>query len=147
MRKEIDYAYFNKKQIQAAQLMAASEENLTNEQIAKTVGVDVSTFYRWKKDKKFMEMYQDLCETYMDEFLAEAYRELRKGVRKGSIKAMELYLKRSGKLIDRREVTKDMTLEVTTIEGKTNEQLRKEAIEMERKFLGQVVEAEVINDE
>jgi hypothetical protein len=40
-----------------------------------------------------------------------------------------------------------MTLEVTTIDGKTNDQLRKEAIEMEKKFLGQVVEAEVIDDE
>jgi AcrR family transcriptional regulator len=143
MRKEIDYSYFSKAQIEAARLMATSEEKLTNEQIAKAVGVDVRTFYRWKKDKKFMEMYQELCESYMDDFLAEAYRELRKGVRKGSVKAMELYLKRSGKLIDRKEVSTEIDMQMT-IEQKTNEQLRREVIEMQQKVLGRAVEAEVI---
>lgn len=147
MRKEIDYSYFTQPQIEAAKIMATSEKKMTSEQIAKTVGVDVRTFYRWKKDQKFMDMYAEFCEAEMDEFLAEAYRQLKKGVLRGNVKFVELYLKRSGKLIDRREVTKDMTLEVTTIDGKTNDQLRKEAIEMEKKLLGQVVEAEVISDE
>lgn len=147
MRKEIDYRYFSKPQIKAARLMATSEEKMTNEQIAQAVGVDKRTLYRWKNDKKWMEMYNELCEQEMDEFLGEAYKYLKKSIRSGSIKGMELYLKRSGKLIDRKEVTKDMTLEVTTIEGKTNDQLRKEALEMEKKLLGQIIEAEVMEDE
>lgn len=147
MRKEIDYSQFTREQIKAARLMANMEEKKTNDEIAAEVGISSRQLYRWKKDKKFMELYSDLCEAEMDEFLSEAYSLLKKGVRSGSVKFMELYLKRSGKLIDRKEVTNDIDVQITTIEGKTNEQLRKEAIEMEKKFLGNVIDAEVIEDE
>lgn len=147
MRKEIDYAAYTKEQIKAARLMATLDEKLSNAEIAEQVGISERQLYRWKKDKKFMDLFTDLCEAEMDEFLSEAYRYLKKGVRSGSVKFLELYLKRSGKLIDRKEVTNDIDIQVTTIEGKTNDQLRREAIEMERKFLGNVIDAEVIDDE
>lgn len=147
MRKEIDYRYFSKQQIKAAQIMATMEEKITVEEIANMVGVDKRTIYRWKKDKKWAEMFNELCRQDMDEFLAEANKHLKKSIRSNSVKGLELYYKMQGMLIDRKEVTKDMSLEITTIEGKTNDQLRKEAIEMEKKLLGQVIEAEVLEDE
>lgn len=147
MRKEIDYMAYTKEQLKAAQLMANLDEKLKMSEIAEQVGISERQIYRWKKDKKFMDLYADLCEAEMDDFLAEAYSVLKKGVRSGSVKFMELYLKRSGKLIDRKEVSTDIDIQVTSIEGKTNEQLRKEAIEMEKKLLGNVIDAEVIDDD
>lgn len=147
MRKEIDYRYFSKQQIKAARLMATTEEKMTIEEIAKAVGVDKRTIYRWKNEKKWAEMYNELCQQDMAEFLSEANKHLKKSIRSNSVKGLELYYKMQGMLIDRKEVTKDMSLEITTIEGKTNDQLRKDALEMEKKLLGQIIEAEVIEDE
>ena len=104
-----------------------------------------------REDPEFIELLNDLADKYMDTFLAEIYRQLQKSVSKGSVKALELALKRSGKLIERREVTSDINIEVTPLQSKSNEQLLAEIKELESKLLAlpagdseSVIDAEVL---
>lgn len=137
MGKKIDYYTYSSEKLHAARMMTDPEVRMTNKEIADAVGVSERTLYRWKEDQDFLDLVNDLSEKYMDAFLGETYRQLQKAIRNGSVKAIELALKRSGKLIERREVSSDVNLEVIGIEGKTNEQLRKEILEMERMALGE----------
>lgn len=136
MAKEIDYSKFSTQQLAAARLMATPEQKMTNKEIAQAVGISERQLYRWKENREFLDLVNDLAEKYMDAFLGEVYREMRKSIMSGSVKAMELYLKRSGKLIDRKEVQSDVTIDVTTFDGKSNEDIMREIEEMERKQLG-----------
>lgn len=136
MAKDIDYSKYSQQQLSAARLMADPDCRMTNKEIAESVGVSDRTIYRWKEDREFLDLQNDLTDKYMDAFLSEVYRQLQKAVRQGSVKAIELALKRAGRLIEKREVTSDTTLEVVGIESKSNEQIQHEIEEMERKQLG-----------
>lgn len=87
----------------------------------------------------------------LDAYLSDVYRQLQKSVSRGSVKAIELALKRSGKLIDKREVSSDISIEVTAIDSKSNAQLENEIKELERKLKlslppGDIIDVEVGED-
>lgn len=136
---KIDYSKYKKEQIEAARMFAMREtgEKITIEEIAKKVGVTERTIYRWKEDPEFIELCNHLSDMVMDQFLSELYGHLRKQVRSGSVRAMELALKRMGKLIDRREVSSDVNVKVKGIEDKSIEELEAEAKAMEAELLGE----------
>jgi hypothetical protein len=82
------------------------------EEIAEECGVDTKTLYNWrKKDRNFIEYKNAITDLTLDDFYSEAMSMLMKLVRGtsnngiGSIKALELYLKTTGRLINRSEVT------------------------------------------
>lgn len=139
MEKKINYAEFKPEQIEAARLLATREvdtdQKLTYDEIAKKVGVNRRTLLRWREDEKFIALVEDIADKYMAMFLTEVYGHLRKQVRRGSVKAIELALKRAGKLIDRKEVSSDMKVEVKGLEGKTNEELKAETEALEKELL------------
>lgn len=133
----VDYSKFRPEQIECAKLLVSREvgEKLTIEDIARKIGVDPRSIYRWKNDPEFISLINEIADRQMDAFLSEMYSHLRQQVRRGSVKAMELYLKRMGKLIDRREVNADMKMEVKGVESKSNEELLQEAEALERELL------------
>lgn len=133
----VDYSKFRPEQIEAAKLLVNREagEKLTIEDIAKRVGVDPRTIYRWKNDPEFIEMVNEIADMHMNLFLNEVYAHLRQQVRRGSVRAMELALRRMGKLIDRKEVSGDVKMEVNAVQSKSNEELKLETEKLERELL------------
>jgi AcrR family transcriptional regulator len=97
-------------QYKAIALMVYKDVNgLTNEQIAKEVGVNPSTLYEWKKREDFNSELIRQAEEVQRSFLADTYTQLRMiinndKVRAGTkIKAIELVLKNQGRLTDVQE--------------------------------------------
>ncbi|HDR8003418.1 phBC6A51 family helix-turn-helix protein [Bacillus cereus group sp. BceL300] len=135
MAKEIDYSKFSKEQLEAARLMTDFSSKMTNKEIAEAVGISERQFYRWKEDREFLDLVNDLSDKYMDANTPQIYRQLMKAVNGGSVKAIELALKRAGKLVERREVVSEVDLEVTGLDGKTNDQLLEEIAKLEKAAL------------
>jgi AcrR family transcriptional regulator len=140
--KEIDYSKFSPEQLTAARLLADPDTRLTVKEIAKQSGVSDRTIYRWKEDREFIALVNDLADRYMDSFLSEVYRQLQKGVKRGNTRAIEMALKRQQKLVEVRKVEGEVQHTVA-IEGKTNDQLLAEIEELERRQrieMGEVIE-------
>lgn len=146
MQNEIDYANFTPAQIKAAELIATPPKKLTNKEISIEVGVDERTIYRWKNDEKFREIIKDIRKRNRDWIGGAVDKVLVEEALKGKFRFVELYYKLQGDLVENKKIINDVDIRVTSIDGKTNEQLRKEAIEMEKKFLGNVIDVEVIED-
>lgn len=99
-------------QYKAIALMIYKDVNgLTNELIAKEVGVNPSTIYEWKKSEVFNGELLRQSEEVQRSFLADTYTQLRmiinnQQVNTGNkLKAIELVLKNQGRLKDVQEVT------------------------------------------
>lgn len=106
-------------QYKAIALMIYKDVNgLTNEQIAKEVGVNPSTLYEWKKQGYFNEELIKQSEEVQRGFLADTYTQLRMIVNNDKVqtgnklKAIELILKNQGRL-------KDVQEQSVTVEDKS----------------------------
>ncbi|WP_440614732.1 phBC6A51 family helix-turn-helix protein [Bacillus subtilis] len=102
-------------QYKAIALMVYKDVNgLTNEMIAKEVGVNPSTLYEWKKGEAFNDELIRQSEEVQRSFLADTYTQLRmiinnpKAKEGTKIKAIELVLKNQGRLKDVQEVTQSV---------------------------------------
>ncbi|MEH7117196.1 phBC6A51 family helix-turn-helix protein [Neobacillus vireti] len=98
-------------QYKAIALMIYKDVNgLTNEMIAKEVGVNPSTLYEWKKQDAFNDELIRQSEEVQRSFLADTYTQLRmiinnpKAKEGTKIKAIELVLKNQGRLKEVQEV-------------------------------------------
>lgn len=99
-------------QYKAIALMIYKDVNgLTNEQIAKEVGVNPSTLYDWKKREDFNTELIKQSEEVQRSFLSDTYTQLRMIINSNKVnagnklKAIELVLKNQGRLKDVQEVT------------------------------------------
>ena len=99
-------------QYKAIALMIYKDVNgLTNEQIAKEVGVNPSTIYEWKKNEAFNGELIRQSEEVQRSFLADTYTQLRMIINNDKVntgnklKAIELVLKNQGRLKDVQEQT------------------------------------------
>lgn len=99
-------------QYKAIALMIYKDVNgLTNEQIAKEVGVNPSTLYEWKKKDSFNSELIKQSEEVQRSFLSDTYTQLRMIINSNKVqagnklKAIELVLKNQGRLKDVQEVT------------------------------------------
>ncbi|USK84778.1 phBC6A51 family helix-turn-helix protein [Peribacillus asahii] len=101
-------------QLQAAELLVsndyAGKAKKSYEDIADELGMSVRTLYNWRQEPDFIRYCAWISETKLDAFRATADAQLIKlieGVSNNglaSIKALELFYKLNGRLIDRREV-------------------------------------------
>lgn len=79
---------------------------LTYNEIADTVGVNISTLWRWRQSKKFNDVLLEQSEEIQRNFLNEAYNSLRqmlvdpKTKSHNKLKAIELVMKNQGRLKD-----------------------------------------------
>lgn len=119
---------YSDQEIMAAQLIANKDANgFTNAQIASEAGIDPRTLYRWLNSEDFIELLNHFAELSMEGFTSELYSQLKKAVRQGSTRAMELALKNRGKLIDKKEVSGNV--DITAINGSLSEEALLQEIE------------------
>lgn len=85
----------NRKQKLAAEIMAA-EPNLSGAKIAERVQVDVTTFYRWKKNQEFNDYVHTCCIEEFKDIEKIAIQKLRENAAKGNQKAIEYVLNYMG---------------------------------------------------
>jgi hypothetical protein len=146
----INLEKYSPEKLLAAQLLASKDENgMTDAKIASDVGCDLRTLYRWKNDPAFIDLLLYYSELSMEAFTSELYSSLKKAVRQGSTRAMELILKNRGKLIDRKEVSGNLTVEQTItltqdVLLEEIEQLKQKVLanSPDKKALPEVVEAD-----
>ncbi|MGC4378313.1 phBC6A51 family helix-turn-helix protein [Fictibacillus sp. Mic-4] len=124
-------------QLLAAQLLVSNEfagkEKRKLEEIAEEVGVSRVALWNWrKKDLRFIEYMSALSDITLDSYRSVADAQLMKLIKGTSnnglpaIKALELYYKLSGRLVDKREiVTKENDAPVRKTKQEIAEELRK----------------------
>lgn len=105
------------KQLQCIQeLIMKDVTGKTNEQIATELDINLTTLYRWKKDKTFNDRLIAEAEEFNRSFLSDTYNQLRgiinnpKTNTSHKIKAIELMLKNQGRLKDVQESKVDVTV-------------------------------------
>ncbi|MCG7346376.1 hypothetical protein MHZ92_19920 [Sporosarcina sp. ACRSL] len=104
-------------QQECAELIAMNEleygvggKRKTLEEIGEIVGVSRQSIHKWKQIPAFLEYMSHVSSQHMAATRPMVYSQLLTAIRGGnngipSIKAIELYLKLSGDLVERREVT------------------------------------------
>lgn len=81
-------------------------ERKTKEQIAEDLGISRMQIHRWDtSDENFIAYKNYLASRLVDSQLSLVYSKLLDGIKNGSMKGIELYLKRIGDLNDKSEVT------------------------------------------
>lgn len=118
-----DEAKLRPKQREAALALIEKEfadkgERKSNDQIAEDLGITRMTLYNWDtRDRNFIEYKNYLAADFFDSYLPFVYKKLIDGIHHGSMKGIEIFLKRRGELDSRSEVTvtaaldDDMTFE------------------------------------
>jgi len=107
-------ARLSAEQLQAAELLVsndyAGKAKKSYEEISDELGMSVRTLYNWRQEPDFIRYCAWISETKLDAFRATADAQLIKLIEGtsnnglASIKALELFYKLNGRLIDRREV-------------------------------------------
>tara|TARA_Y100001963_G_C6666256_1_gene392859 strand:- start:269 stop:904 length:636 start_codon:yes stop_codon:yes gene_type:complete len=100
-----------KKVIQDAITLMATDPDLTNLEVAKKVGVSVDTIAKWKKDPKFVDAFYD---SYMVSFgneIPSVLQAMINQAKAGNVQAGRLVLEHSGKLVKNINVTIDSPFE------------------------------------
>lgn len=89
-----------------ALLLHRDVNGMTYEDIAKTVGINKATLWRWRQSKEFNNVMLEQSEEIQRNFLNEAYTSLRqmlvdpKTKSHNKLKAIELVMKNQGRLKD-----------------------------------------------
>ena len=118
-RFQFDESKLKPKQKEAAVMLVEYEftdksERKTKEQIAEELGITRMTLYRWETgDENFINYKNYVASQFVNTHLPFVYKKLLEGIARGSMKGIELFLKRIGDLDDKTEIT---------IEDKRNEQ-------------------------
>lgn len=110
-RYGFDETKFKPKQREAALALVEKEfsppgERKTNEEIANELGITRMTLYNWDtKDTNFIRYKRYLSDDFMDSQVAFVYSKLLESIDKGSVRGIELFMKRMGDLANKQEVT------------------------------------------
>lgn len=107
-----DESRFKPGQKAAAVLMVEREflpkgERKTTQEVADEIGISRKALYNWdKKDDNFIEYKRYLSSQILDSHVAMVHAKLIETIDKhGSIKAIELFMKRAGELADKQDIT------------------------------------------
>lgn len=110
-KRKADPSRLTPAQKQAAHMLLESQflprgERRTREEIAEEAGVSRMQLYRWEHENRdFIAYYNEIADDYLDSQLAFVYAKLLDGIKSGSMKGIELALKRAGKLTEKHEHT------------------------------------------
>lgn len=106
-----DESKFRPKQREAALLLVEKEftdnkDKRTNEEIAQELGVSRKSLWNWDNlDQNFIAYKKYLSNDFMDTQVAFVYSKLLKSIESGSIRGIELFMKRAGDLANKQEVS------------------------------------------
>lgn len=116
------------KQLKVIELLAMkSYNNMTNQQIADEVGINIQTFYEWKKQEEFVEELNRTVEFMNKAFLEEAMSQLQRIIsgtnisESNRIKAIELFLKQQGQLKQTNESKVSIKVEEESVDDILND--------------------------
>ncbi|MDC3413977.1 phBC6A51 family helix-turn-helix protein [Terrihalobacillus insolitus] len=126
--KKVDLTQFNEKQIQAIGFLSLPNKGgLSFDEIAEKVGISVRQLHRWRKDNEFKAaIVEQSLENVKDE-LPNVLAAHKKQAERGNVKAIELFYKLFGLLIERQEIE-----QTVTNKDKDNEALEKELGDLKR---------------
>ena len=79
------------KQVVMADLLLNPEDRRTKTEKMKEVGVSRKTFYRWMKDKRYIDYINSQLDQYTDGELAEVWKALINQCKRGNIQAIKLF--------------------------------------------------------
>lgn len=110
--------------------MAATAERKNLEEIAKELGVERMTLYRWRtQNQAFIEFKKEIAKDYLSDavgiFAKQLIRSMEGTNGAPSSKALDLYAKMMG------FIKTEHSVEITQGGAKTNEQLAQEVAELE----------------
>lgn len=94
----------NGKQKKLAQLLADPTDDRTNYIKAEEAGVSLRTFYRYIKDKNFIEYVNGFVPQETDKEIAPIWRSLCSEAKKGNIQAIKLFFETKGIYVPKTEV-------------------------------------------
>lgn len=110
-RFNFDESRLKRGQKEAAALLveydfSPKDERKTKQEIADLIGLSRKQLYIWESsDENFIAYKNYVAAKYTDSHLPAVYAQLIKGISNGSMKGIELFLKRIGDLNDKSEVT------------------------------------------
>lgn len=114
-RFKFDESKFKPKQREAALALVEYEftpkgARKTKQEIADELGITRKTLHNWDtQDDNFINYKNYLASDFMDSHMAFVYSKLIQSIDKGSVRGIELYMKRIGDLTDKTEVTFEQT--------------------------------------
>ncbi|MEC1157554.1 phBC6A51 family helix-turn-helix protein [Cytobacillus horneckiae] len=127
-------------QMKAAQALVdnefAGKSKRSYEEIAEGLGVTVRTLYTWRQDRYFTLYQTYLADHALDNFMPTAVAKLKESIEGRSsngipsMKALELYFKLSGRLVDKKEIVKSE--EPTSRVRVTREDISRELAELDK---------------
>lgn len=101
-------------QTQVAQLIVdnefAGKQKRTFDEIAEDAGISVRTLFEWRQDRWFIQYQNYIADNTLDAFVPTAMAKLFEAIEgrsnngAGSIKAIELFMKLNGRLVERRQI-------------------------------------------
>lgn len=115
-------------QLAAAEIIVANEfadksARRSYEDIAEEVGITARSLYEWRKNPDFIQYSAAISDSHLDSYRALADAQLIKLISGtsnnglASIKALELFYKLNGKLVEKREVVTHDTASGSKISG------------------------------
>lgn len=109
-KKPYDISKLKPQDVELARVLIENEmkprrERLTVKEICEQVGISEHRYRKMKHDENFVAYFDEIVETFMNSELAFAYGQLMRRVGEGNTKAIELFLKSRGKLVDKKDVT------------------------------------------
>lgn len=126
--KKVDLTQFTEKQIQAIGFLSLPNKGgLSFDEIAEKVGISVRQLHRWRKDAEFKAaIVEQSLENVKDE-LPNVLAAHKKQAERGNVKAIELFYKLFGLLIERQEIE-----QTVHNKDKDNDTLAKELGDLKR---------------
>lgn len=132
---KFDEARFKPKQREAAIALVEYEfmpkgQRKTKQEIADELGICRKTLHNWDtKDENFIAYKNYLASEFMDSHLAFVYKKLLDSIERGSVRGIELYLKRIGDLAEQNEITIRQEGEVKDFDERRKELLARLGVE------------------
>ena len=127
--EKVDLRKFSEKQITAiAYLSQPYKAGLTYEEIAERCGISVRQLYRWRQDPEFQAAVVQESLKNVKEVMPNVLKAHVKKAEAGNVKAIELFYRLFGLLIEKQEVEQT----ITTTKDKSNDELQKELDELKK---------------
>lgn len=118
----VDMTQFSEKQIQAIGVLAMPDKGgMDFEQVAEYCGIGVRQLHRWRKKPEFKAAIVEQSLDNVKDEIPNVLSAHKKQAEKGNVKAIELFYKLFGLLVERQEIE-----QTVTNKDKDNESLESE---------------------
>lgn len=86
-------------QVRVAELLLNPEDRRSKREKLDEAGVPKSTFYRWMKDKRYLNYLKEQLDTYTDGELPDIWRALILKCKRGDTAAIKLFMELKGEYV------------------------------------------------